>query len=102
MTQQQALDLVREIRSLERLEASIQQQMMEPGAALEWKYAVVALDDRLRWCKYCASLEDPAVIAAADAVLQAEKQVTNDIQVNTSGHPSERTPERPSIIERIH
>jgi len=61
MTSQQCLELVRELCAVERLEASIKAQQLELVAD-EWRYGLVALNDRLRWLRYCLSLEDPTLV----------------------------------------
>jgi hypothetical protein len=67
MTLEYAVELVREIRGLERLEAVITQNAT---TGPEWKFALIAIADRLRWDRYCAGLE-PDVIAAAEEALAA-------------------------------
>jgi len=68
MTQAQVVDLLRELRGLERVEAAIRQA----GAAAEWRYALTAIDDRLRWLRYCLSLEHPVLVGAAHDLLTFE------------------------------
>jgi hypothetical protein len=77
MTTGQMVSLLRELRGLERLEASIKELMMHPDAAPEWKYALVALDDRLRWCRYCLSLEPAALVTAACEFLLDEERTAS-------------------------
>jgi hypothetical protein len=72
MTAPQALALVREIRALERLAFSI---TGHPVEADEWRYALTALDDRLRWLRYVLSLEDPGLVAAVDEIEADERRV---------------------------
>jgi len=72
MNQQQALDLVREIRGLERLAAVVGRRMADGAAASEWQYAVTAIEDRLRYVRYLATCGQPGLIARADAIVAAE------------------------------
>jgi hypothetical protein len=72
MTPAQTVSLLRELRGLERLDASIRAMTDRQD---EWHYALVAIDDRRRWCSYCLSLESPAVIAAAEQLYAAQLHV---------------------------
>jgi hypothetical protein len=72
VTDAQALALVREIRALERLAVSIKGQQL---VADEWRYALVALDDRLRWLRYAVSLEDPGLVSVAVELEADERRI---------------------------
>lgn len=71
MTLPQCVSVLRERRGLERLQASIVKQ---PAPSFEWRCALTAIDDRLRWIRYCASLEDPGLIERAAEILNAEPE----------------------------
>ena len=88
MTQAQALDLLREIRGLERLEASITRMQKR---APEWRYGLVALDDRLRWCRYCLSREDPLLVASVEELLTTES-LTAEPKPSKPAPPAELPP----------
>jgi hypothetical protein len=70
MTLNDMIELLREIKALERLEAVITQNAT---TGPEWKFALVAIRDRLAWSRYCAGLH-PEVIAAAEELLAAGEQ----------------------------
>ena len=92
---------MREIRGLERLEFLVQQSAARPGAAGEWRYALVALDDRLRWCRYVASLEHPLAVSMADELVRAQDEraaVSRDGQVAST---SQELPDLPKGA-RVH
>ena len=72
MTQAQCISLLRELRGLDRVIAAVQAMMRQPGAAREWQYASVALDDRRRWLDYCLSLEHRTLIDSAEELLDVE------------------------------
>ena len=74
MTQQQCVNLLRELRGIERVIAAVHAMLMQPGAACEWTYAAVALDDRRRWLTYCLSLEHGTLIDSAELILDADQR----------------------------
>lgn len=71
MTDTDLLDMLRERRGLERIAASIGRLVV---AAPEWKYALVAINDRLKWSTYGLSVADPQQLAHAEAILNAESE----------------------------
>lgn len=71
MTQSECIAVVRELRALEQLEVAVKAQMMQPGASDAWRYALLAFDDRIRWCRYCLSLEHPTAVGMAEELAQA-------------------------------
>ena len=84
MTQQQAVDLLRELRDLERAELAIRR--METVAP-EWQ----AVLNAIKWLslsnRYHLSLEDPQLLDAASDILAGEKLAavpTVDIDQPTS------------------
>lgn len=72
MTQTQAMEVVRELRAVERLIAAVDAMRLDPAAAPEWRYGAVALDDRARWLRYVLSLEHPMVVESAVDLVDAE------------------------------
>ena len=71
MTLPQLLDVIEEIRGLERLLTRVRALMADGTAATEWRYAEVALVDRVRWLTYYRERENGGFIDRADAVLRA-------------------------------
>jgi hypothetical protein len=98
VTEAQALALVRELRSVERLAASIQAQHLELVAD-EWKYGLVALDDRLRWLRYCLSLEEAGLVAEVVELEANERRTGWPELVTPASDPviAERSPRSRTI-----
>ena len=69
MTLPQCVSVVRELRGLERLQASI---LRLPAPAFEWRCGLTAIDDRVRLDRYYLSLEDPRLVERAVELLHAE------------------------------
>ena len=76
MTSDQALSCLTELKALERLHAVI---AALPSPAFEWRCALTALDDRLRWVRYCLSLEDPATLVQAQERYDQERRLATII-----------------------
>lgn len=74
MTERDAVAMLRERRSLERVAASIRRQAT---GAPEWAYVLTAIADRLAWSSYALTVTDPQLIAHAEAVLNAEPDPTS-------------------------
>lgn len=70
MKQKYAVEVLREIRDLEARAAAIR-RASSPEA---WRYVLVAIADRVAWCRYCLSLEHPAVISMAGELLLAQDE----------------------------
>ena len=68
MTITQAVEMLRERRYLERAATAIRRQSSAP----EWAAVLLAIADRLAWSTYAIKVTDPALIAHAAAVLDAE------------------------------
>lgn len=68
MTVDQALALLKELRALERLMRAITEP---PSPALEWRAALVALDDRARLLRYVLSA-DEALLATIEEIYRQE------------------------------
>jgi len=93
MTPEQALDLLRQLRALERL-----QQAVQAMTAPEWFAARIAFDDRIRLLRYCLTLEDPALVAAA-----AERYDHERDQERRMALPATAAPQLPHLASgRIH
>ena len=73
MTQAQCVTLLRELLAVERLLAAVESMTMQPEAAPEWRYGLVALDDRRRWLRYCLSLEHHLLVDSAREILAAQQ-----------------------------
>jgi len=73
MTQRQCLELLRELRALERLDAAICAHERE-AASFDWRVCLTAIRDRLAWGRYCLSLEDPVTVGSVDEMEQSERQ----------------------------
>ena len=71
MTPDQALSCLKELKALERLHAVI---AALPAPSFEWRCALTALDDRLRWVRYCLSQEDPHLVAAVQERYDIERR----------------------------
>jgi hypothetical protein len=95
MTEEEALAYLRELRGLERL-----RQVITAGPALrhEWRYAVTALDDRLRLLRYGLSLEPPELVAQVEARYRYELQAQED----HTDHLEPLTGDRPAPALRVH
>jgi hypothetical protein len=69
MSDDQVFAVVCEVRSLERLQVVIR-LMGDP--ADEWRYALVAIAQRLEFSRYALSHADPALVRRAEDRLAAE------------------------------
>jgi len=67
------LAMVRELQALERTAAVIAQN----GVDADWGYVVHVLGARAYFLRACLSAEDPALVRAALAELNAERQTVN-------------------------
>jgi hypothetical protein len=84
MTLECALEAFIELQGLERLRTVISAR--PPTSSFEWRYALIALDDRIRLIGYCLSREDPALLDAVQARYAALQRL-------------ERLPADPSVVD---
>ena len=69
MTIDRCVELLRELHALDRIAQAIVR-----GTDPDWQYELIINRNRVFWLRGALSVEDPAVVAAALSVLEAERR----------------------------
>jgi hypothetical protein len=98
------LDMLREIKALERLQRSIVSLFAQaPSSSFyEWRCGLMAVEDRLAWLRDSLSREDPDLLAAVDDLYRLE--LLQSPETSCESHEVQRR-ERPAALPpgaRIH